>query len=414
MSSGTVHFLDCRGAAARAGALIVERYNAARPGDRLLARLDDYPPEFRIWMLEAGVRQRVARADEGGWLLAAQRGLSPAQGSVPGVHHVVASSDGSVWALERGRRLARLDAEACALVAVRAVACRASHMALDARRGRLLLADPGEDAIVAVRASDLAIEGRWPAPGGPQLPLVTEEGVACVTGPASGTLTILRPRGEGYETQTVAVGSCPHDPEATADGEAALVPCAGDGTVVKVRLSDGRIEGSAAVGAGASHCVADRGRRRFFVANSFEGTLARLGAGGALEAKAESGGWAHALALAPDGRKVFVANFLDDTVAVFDADTLERLALLPSEPYAHGLDVSPDGRHLVATGFSSERIRIYDAETHAERARVSVGLGSSHTAFVGGRAFVACSVSDRVAVVELEAGCDTARIVAMP
>ncbi|HSQ03764.1 MAG TPA: beta-propeller fold lactonase family protein, partial [Burkholderiales bacterium] len=108
--------------------------------------------------------------------------------------------------------------------------------------------------------------------------------------------------------------------------------------------------------------------------------------------------------ITPDGRTVWVANFLDDTLAVFDAQTLERVALLETERYAHGVDVSPDGHYVVATGFSSEHVRVYDARTFALKSRIDVGLGSSHTAFLGGgaMAYVGCSVSDHVAAVDVE------------
>ena len=119
----------------------------------------------------------------------------------------------------------------------------------------------------------------------------------------------------------------------------------------------------------------------------------------------ESGGWAHAIAITPDGRWVYVANFLDDTLAVFDSDTLARVALLPTEPYPHGLDISPDGRYAIATGFSSGHLRLYDAQAHGEIARIEVGLGSSHSVFLNDQdtAFVGCSVGDHVACVDLAA-----------
>jgi DNA-binding beta-propeller fold protein YncE len=99
----------------------------------------------------------------------------------------------------------------------------------------------------------------------------------------------------------------------------------------------------------------------------------------------------------------YVANFMDDTVAVFDAQTLDRVALLETDRYPHGLDVSPDGKHLVATGFGCDHARIYDARLHRELARVDVGWGSSHTDFaLDGAAWIGCSVSDHVACIDLQ------------
>ena len=126
---------------------------------------------------------------------------------------------------------------------------------------------------------------------------------------------------------------------------------------------------------------------------------------------AHSGGWAHAIEISPDGRRVYVANFLDDTVAVFDADTLTLVSSLPTDCYPHGLDVSPDGKYLVTTGFGSDHVKIFDTASHCELARVEVGAGSSHTAFApDGTAWIGCSISDHVAAVDLASRACVARL----
>jgi YVTN family beta-propeller protein len=397
--------IDCRGKSApEAGRALIEHYNAAGPGERFMARLDAYPPGLRIWLLEAGARHSAEAAldGKGGWWLTLRRDASPAQGSIPGVHHVVAAGD-TVWAAQRASRVARIDAASGKVAASAAVAVKAAHMALGADARTLFIADAGGDRMVALRADDLAVEHEWPAPGMPQLPVAAPDGVVCVTGGASGTLTIARPLGGRYFEQTINVGRAPHDPLLAADCAHVLVPCAGDSEIVRVRLADGRIVGRCAAGDGPAHLALHPDGDRFYAANSWDGTLTCFTAEGEVLGSAASGGWAHAIEATPDGRLVYVANFLDDTLAVFDARTLQRLATLPTEAYPHGLDVSPDGRHVIATGFSSRFLRIYDAAAHAEIARVEVGQGSSHTAFLAGgaRAYVGCSVDDHGACVNL-------------
>lgn len=398
--------IDCRGKPVpEVGRALIEHYNAARPGERFMARLDAYPPGLRVWLLEAGARHSAEAAldGKGGWWLTVRRDASPAQGSIPGVHHVVAAGD-MVWAAQRASRVARIDAATGEVAASAAVAVKASHMALSADARTLFIADAGGDRMLALRADDLALEHAWSAPGMPQLPVATPDGVVCVTGGASGTLTIARLQGGRYLEQTINVGRTPHDPLLAADYAHVFVPCAGDSEIVKVRLADGRIVGRCAVGDGPSHLALHPDGDRIYAANSWDGTLACLTAEGEALGSAASGGWAHAIEATPDGRLVYVANFLDDTLAVFDSRTLRRVATLPTEAYPHGLDVSPDGRHVVVTGFSSRFLRIYDAVAHAEIARVEVGQGSSHTAFLAGgvRACVGCSVDDHVACVDLD------------
>lgn len=397
-----VSFLDCTARpTAEAGRAIMAHYNDCPPGSRFRVRVDDYSAGLRVWLLEAGARHAAERVNHG-WELSIERAPSPAQGAIPGVHHVIALG-GFVWTCERAQRVARLEAGSGRVVACRAAARRASHLALEAAAKRLFVADSEANAMIALDAGDLSEIARWDAPGGPQLPLVSPEGIVCVTGGATGTLTIARPAGHGYCAQTLAVGACPHDPALSADGQHVFVPCAGAAGLVKVRLSDGGIVGRCPTGSGPSHLAVHPDGSRIYSANSWDGTVSCVSADGEPVAQAASGGWAHAIDIAPDGRTVWVGNFLEDTLAVFDAVTLERRALLPTEPYAHGLDVSPDGRHVVATGFSSDCARIYDATLLGEIARVEVGRGSSHTAFAEGAAFIGCSVADHVARVDLAA-----------
>lgn len=376
---------------------IIERYNALAPGDRFEVAVPAYDAGLRVALLESGARHTATR-ESGGWRLDIRRGGSPAQGSIPGLHHLVAAGE-SLWVAERAQRVARIDVESRRVVAVRHAARKASHLALQG--GRLFIADPGANEVIALRAEDLAELARWPAPGLPQLPLASEEGVVCVTGGASGTLSIAWPSGSGYRSQTIPVGVSPHDPCLDARGEHVFVPCAGEATIAKVRLRDAAIVGRVAVGEGPSHLARHPDDTRLYSANSWDGTVSCISENGERLAQAPSGGWAHAIDVAPDGRLVYVANFLEDTLCVFDARTLERLAVWQTEAYPHGLDVSPDGRHVVVTGFSADRLRILDPENR-ELKSVEIGFGSSHTAFTAdAAAWVACSVADHLARIDL-------------
>jgi DNA-binding beta-propeller fold protein YncE len=199
------------------------------------------------------------------------------------------------------------------------------------------------------------------------------------------------------------VGRAPHDPLLSFDRAHVWVPCAGSGEVVKVRLADGAVEGRSAVGEGPAHLAGDPHSGRVYSANSWDGTVSCLTDDGEVIATVESGQWCHAIDITPDGKRLWAANFYDDTLAVFDTDKMQRIALLGTERYAHGLDVSPDGRWVVATGYGADRVQVYDAARCELVAHVEVGRGSSHTAFAadGSAAHVACSVSAHVAVIDL-------------
>src|SRR5579885_24697 len=236
--------LDCRADGwAETGRQVTALFNAAAPGATIEVLVGDFPANLREWFLEAGMRHSTAPLDGGGWRLVFTRGEAPAQGTSPGLHHVIAGEDGSVWACQRAPLMVRLDGETGRIAAVAAVATRGSHLARDAERGLIFVADPEAGQIVALRQSDLAVLHHWAVPGGPQLPVVSPGGIVCVNGSRTGTFTIARPIGGSYVAETIEIGACPHDPLVSRDGEHIFVPCAGSSDLAKVRLGDGRILG---------------------------------------------------------------------------------------------------------------------------------------------------------------------------
>ena len=356
---------------------------------------------MKIALLEAGLRYR-SREAEGGFELAILRGQSPAQGSVPGLHHIIADGN-RLWTCERASRVARMDATSGAIAAVASIARRASHLALDPAGKLLFVADAEADEIVALDAATLAERQRWAAPGAPQIPLVSPDGIVCVTGSGSGTVTLARPRAGRFVAETIEIGACPHDPLLARDGQHLFVPCMGSAELVKLRLADCRIIGRIAVPEGPAHLAAHPTQDRIYVASSWAGSVTSLSGEGELQATAPSGGWAHAIAVAPDDCSVWVSNFLEDTLAVFDADRLDRVALLETEPYPHGLDIVPDAASVVVTGFAGDHLRIFATESRRLVGRVAIGRGGSHSAFAAGRAFTACAVEDHIAAIDLAA-----------
>src|SRR5579875_1185623 len=384
---------------------VTAAYERLRPGESVAILLKAYGARLRMGMVEAGARHEAERLPSGDWRLAVH-GASRSLSTAPGVHHVVAGPAGDVFTCERAKRAARIDGATGEVAALRAVATTASHMAYDAARDRLFIGDAGGNALVCVRGRDLEPLGRWDIPGAPQLPIVTDDGIACITGGGAGVLGVVWPSAGGFRAGVVEVGEGPHDPLATPDGKAVLVPCAGTGEVVRVSLSDGKVAERYAVGDGPAHLAAHPDGTRIYVANTFDGTLAAISPEGDLLARVPSGNWAHVPKVTPDGRCVYVANFYDDTLAIFDAMTLARVGEVATGPYPHGLDISPDGARVVATGFSGRAVRVIDAASGKTLARIEVGEGGAHTAFSpdGATGFVGCSISDHLATIDLAAG----------
>lgn len=396
--------LDCREMTEKeAVKTMIRRHNELLPGERLEVLVSRYE-NVRGGLLESRLRHQEHGCEDGSSRLIVERGLAVVPGSAPGAHHVIANADGDVWTCQRGPLLARINMETRRAAVVSSALKLGTHLAFDAPRNRIVVPDRSVGELVALRADNLEVEQRWKVPGAPSGAAVSADGIICTTGASS--LTIVRPKAGNDETQIVKVGARPHDPIIGSDGAFVFVPCLLEHDVVKVRLSDGQVMGRIAVGHGPAHLASDPAKGRLYVANSWDGTVAALNEDGVVLAHADSGGWAHAIDIMPDGRWVWVANFFDDTVAVFDAATLERKALLNTDPHPHGLNISPNGKRAVVTGYASSYIKVFDTGNWQELAHIDVGAGPSHTAFVpeSPMAAVACSVDNHVACVDLEAG----------
>jgi DNA-binding beta-propeller fold protein YncE len=396
--------LDCREMTEKAAvSLMIKGHNDLLPGERLQAHVINYE-KVRGGLLESRLRHQERRCEDGSSQITVERGLIAVPGSAHGAHHLLANADGDVWTCQRGPLAGRINMNTRRAEVINSVFKVGTHLAFDAAGQRIIVPDRPAGELVALRPTDLSIEQRWKVPGFPSGAVVSDDGIICTTGDSS--LTIVRPMAGGSETQVVRVGARPHDPKVGSDGAYVFVPCLLEHDLVKVRLSDGQIIGRIDVGHGPAHLASDPKTKRLYVANSWDGTVCALSEDGVVLAHADSGGWAHAIDITPDGHWVWVANFLDDTVAVFDAMTLRRQALLSTDPHPHGLDISPDGKRAVVTGYASSYVRVFDATNWQELAHIEVGAGPSHTAFIPGSsmAAVACSVDDHIACIDLGTG----------
>jgi DNA-binding beta-propeller fold protein YncE len=396
--------LDLTGRTAiETGRALLTAYDASRPSETICARIDSLPAALSMWLIEAGARFESQMDDDGTIHLSLTRARSPALTAAPGLHHIVSHSNGNLWAAERDTYVARIDGETGEVLAVAAVAKKASHLAVDPSGKLLYLADFAAAELVAMDAETLEVEGRFPAPGGPQIPVSPGQGIACVTGPGSGTLTIVQNNNGRFSHQIVEIGDTPHDAIGSDDGRHLFVACSGSGDIAKIRIETGIVERRISAGAGAGHIARHPDGKRFYCANSLDGTVSAFSVDGEGLGSSDSGGWAHHPEVSVDGRHVFVANFLDDTVSVFDADSLDRICDLETEPYAHEIAISPDGGTLILPGFSSDHIRIYDAISLKQTHRLAVGAGSPHSAFSksGRWAYVTCSIDNHIARIDM-------------
>jgi YVTN family beta-propeller protein len=166
------------------------------------------------------------------------------------------------------------------------------------------------------------------------------------------------------------------------------------------------------------------GGRRAFVAN--------IGSGSVTEVDLQSfrvvrsvatGSGAEGVDVTPDGRAVWVTNRAADTVSVLDASTLEVTATLQAPSFPIRVKLTPDGRLALVSCARSGDVAVFDVAGRKEIRRLSAKLegGSGEGRLFadafgkspvpigivvhpsGDRAFVAHAQADRIAVFDLAA-----------
>lgn len=108
--------------------------------------------------------------------------------------------------------------------------------------------------------------------------------------------------------------------------------------------------------------------------------------------------------VSPDRREVWVANAEDGTVSVIDLASKAVVATLAANvESANRLKFTLDGRYVLISTLFGPDLVILDAHTRKQVKRVPIGHGAAGIVMQpdGGRAFVACTADDYVAVIDL-------------
>ena len=114
-----------------------------------------------------------------------------------------------------------------------------------------------------------------------------------------------------------------------------------------------------------------------------------------------------AVALVDDGRSLLVTNRGDATVDLFDATTLDRLRHYSTDSVGHGVwdgRVLADGREVLVANWVGESLTLFDRESGEVTGVIPTGIKPSYVALSadGRRAFAAGSLTGDVTLVDLE------------
>jgi YVTN family beta-propeller protein len=82
-----------------------------------------------------------------------------------------------------------------------------------------------------------------------------------------------------------------------------------------------------------------------------------------------------ALAVTPDSKEVYVANFLSNTVTVIDASLNTVVATIPVGTEPAAIAITPDGGTAFVSNFFDNTVSVISTSTHTVTNRLSVGVG---------------------------------------
>jgi YVTN family beta-propeller protein len=113
--------------------------------------------------------------------------------------------------------------------------------------------------------------------------------------------------------------------------------------------------------------------------------------------------------VSPDGKELWAANARDATVTIIDVASKKAVQTLPiSLKGANRLKFTPDGKHVLISGLGARSgdnsLVVLDASTRKEVKQLNLGGGSAGILIApdGSRAYVAVSMADKVAVIDLK------------
>ena len=113
--------------------------------------------------------------------------------------------------------------------------------------------------------------------------------------------------------------------------------------------------------------------------------------------------------ISPDGKEIWAANARDATVTIIDVAAKKAVQTLPIPVKgANRLKFTPDGKHVLISALGARSgdtsLVVLDASTRKEVKQLNLGGGAAGILIApdGSRAYVAVSMADKVAVVDLK------------
>ncbi|KAF1717497.1 gluconolaconase [Pseudoxanthomonas yeongjuensis] len=233
------------------------------------------------------------------------------------------------------------------------------------------------------------------------------------------TLSVLDLVG-GKPTRRIDLGEhgAPHGLRLLPGDRRVLVTTEGSASLLMVDVASGKLERVIDVGGGTGHMLALSPDSKFaYVTKINAGSIGRIDlASGRKTHERAAGKGAEGVAVSPDGREVWVANREDGTITVHDPGTLALRRRMSSKGFPIRVAFTNDGRRALVVNAGAANVAVFDTRTRLRIATVELaeaGMDYNQTMLgraalpigvvvdpVRGRAYVAISGGDRVAVID--------------
>ena len=253
-----------------------------------------------------------------------------------------------------------------------------------------------------------AVEATWSVGNGPESVAVAPDGTrAYVTGQTANVLSVVD-LANGATLATVAAPGPPQYATVTPDGSRVYVSIAGTSPPTNaVAVFDvARNVFTTLIPSTQQHpyalAVAPDGDR-VYVPNHDSGGVSVIDTRtNTITADISVAAMPHWVAFTPSGRFLYVTNHMSGIVTVIDTESNKVVTTIPVGDTPHSVAVSPDGRLAEVTNFDGNYVSIIDTSTNAVRRTISVGNNPQSVAFSrdGAHSYIVNNLSNNLTVLD--------------
>lgn len=110
----------------------------------------------------------------------------------------------------------------------------------------------------------------------------------------------------------------------------------------------------------------------------------------------------HGVAVTPDGKKLYVANYNSNNISVIETANNSHIATVPAGRSPYGIAVTPDGTKVYVTNYNSSNVSVINTATNSVIASVNAGEYPEGIEVTpdGTKVFVVNSGSNNVSVID--------------